>query len=180
MEQSDNLDQALWSARGGDRDAFAVLVREHQSMVFSIAWNYLRNQPSAEELAQEVFLDLFQNVKSIESRAHLTFWLRRVTSHRCIDYTRRRANRPGIALEDAPEPSASPEIPDPFLSGTLQKLTASLPEKPRMVVILRFQEDMDPADIARTLDMPLNTVKSHLQRSLAILKEKLERTRVRS
>jgi RNA polymerase sigma-70 factor (ECF subfamily) len=49
-----------------------------------------------------------------------------------------------------------------------------------MVVILRFQEDMDPSEIAGVLDMPLNTVKSHLQRSLAVLREKLERTKVRS
>jgi RNA polymerase sigma-70 factor, ECF subfamily len=62
----------------------------------------------------------------------------------------------------------------------LRKLTAALPEKPRMVVLLRFQEDLDPSEIARVLDMPINTVKSHLQRSLAVLKEKLERTRVRS
>jgi RNA polymerase sigma-70 factor (ECF subfamily) len=180
MQQASNQEQALWGARGGDRDAFAVLVRDHQSMVYSIAWNYLRSRPCAEELAQEVFLDLFQNVKSIESPAHLTFWLRRVTSHRCIDFTRRRANRSGVALEDVPEPVSTPDMPDPFVSDALRKLTASLPEKPRMVVILRYQEDMDPADIARALDMPLNTVKSHLQRSLAILKEKLERTRVRS
>jgi RNA polymerase sigma-70 factor (ECF subfamily) len=49
-----------------------------------------------------------------------------------------------------------------------------------MVVVLRFQEDLDPSEIAKVLDMPVNTVKSHLQRSLAVLKEKLERTRVRS
>lgn len=50
------LEQALWRCRGGDRDAFAVLVREHQAMVFSIAYNFLRNDAVAEELAQEVFL----------------------------------------------------------------------------------------------------------------------------
>ena len=180
MEPADNLDQTLWKARGGDRDAFAVLVREHQSMVFSIAWNYLHNEGAAEELAQEVFLDLFQNVRSIQSPAHLKFWLRKITTHRCIDYTRRRRNKPGVALEDAPEPVTVPSMPDPFLAGTLRKLTASLPEKPRMVVILRFQEDMDPSEIAAVLEMPLNTVKSHLQRSLAVLKEKLERTKVRT
>jgi RNA polymerase sigma-70 factor (ECF subfamily) len=178
MNTSDS-GQTLWSARGGDRDAFAALVREHQSMVFSIGWNYLRDEGAAEELAQEVFIELFQKIPSIESPAHLTFWLRKVMTHRCIDYARRRKNRPGVALDDIPEPSASPVMRDPLVAGTLQKLTASLPEKPRMVVLLRFQEDLDPSDIARVLDMPVNTVKSHLQRSLAVLKEKLERTRVR-
>jgi RNA polymerase sigma-70 factor, ECF subfamily len=180
MNTSGGIEETLWKARGGDRDAFAALVREHQSMVFSIAFNYLRDEGAAEELAQEVFLELFQKIVSIESAAHLTFWLRKVATHRCIDYARRRKNRPGVALEDIPEPSSAPSTVDPFLSGALQKLTASLPEKPRMVVLLRFQEDLDPSEIATVLEMPVNTVKSHLQRSLAVLREKLERTRVRS
>jgi RNA polymerase sigma-70 factor (ECF subfamily) len=179
MNTSGGMEQALWQARGGDREAFATLVREHQSMVFSIAWNYLHDEGAAEELGQEVFLELFQKIASIESPAHLTFWLRKITTHRCIDYGRRRKNRPGVALDDVPEPSAAAAMTDPFVSGALQKLTLSLPEKPRMVLLLRFQEDLDPSEIAKVLDMPVNTVKSHLQRSLAVLKEKLERTRVR-
>jgi len=178
MDTASSLEQPLWRARGGDRDAFETLLREHQSMVFSIAWNYLRNEAAAEELSQEVFLELFQRVASIESPAHLTFWLRKVTTHRCIDYARRRRNRPGIALEDVPEPSAPPAASDPFLSDVLNRLVSTLAEKPRMVVVLRFQEDLDPSEIAKVLDMPLNTVKSHLQRSLAVLKEKLERSKL--
>jgi RNA polymerase sigma-70 factor (ECF subfamily) len=147
-------------------------------MVFSIGWNYLRNEAAAEELAQEVFLELFQSIRSIESPAHLTFWLRRVMTHRCIDYSRRRRNRPSLALQQIPEPAESPAMADPFLAARLRKLTASLPQKPRMVLILRFQEDLDPAEIAGVLDMPVNTVKSHLQRSLAVLREKFKKSRL--
>ena len=64
---------------------------------------------------------------------------------------------------------------DPMLEETLRRLVASLPEAPRMVMVLRYQEDLDPSEIAETLSMPLGTVKSHLQRSLALLREKLER-----
>jgi RNA polymerase sigma-70 factor (ECF subfamily) len=52
---------------------------------------------------------------------------------------------------------------------------AALPERPRLIVILRYQEDLEPAEIAEVLELPLNTVKSHLRRSLAILREKLNR-----
>jgi RNA polymerase sigma-70 factor (ECF subfamily) len=52
----------------------------------------------------------------------------------------------------------------------------TLPEKARMVVILRYQEDLDPMEIAKVMDMPLNTVKSHLRRSLSMLRDKLSRT----
>jgi RNA polymerase sigma-70 factor (ECF subfamily) len=167
------------SARSGNRDAFAALVRQHQSMVYSLAWNYLHDQGLAEELAQEVFLELHRSLVSLESADHVTNWLRRVTVHRCIDQTRRDRNRPRLTLAEIAEPSATAsQDGDYFLSDRLRKLTASLPEKARCVLLLRYQEDMEPAEIARTLDMPLNTVKSHLQRSLGMLRSKLERLRV--
>lgn len=83
--------------------------------------------------------------------------------------------RPAIALELVAEPAAGEAARDPMLAETLRRLVASLPEAPRMVMVLRYQEDLDPAEIAETLSMPLGTVKSHLQRSLALLREKLER-----
>jgi RNA polymerase sigma-70 factor (ECF subfamily) len=103
------------------------------------------------------------------------FWLRKVTAHRCIDYQRRR-RVPQISLEDAPEPAASTRPGDPFLERRVRQFVASLPEKARMVMILRYQEDMYPEDIAEALDMRLATVKSHLQRSIAMLREKMTRT----
>jgi RNA polymerase sigma-70 factor (ECF subfamily) len=153
---------------------FADLVRRHQSMVFSIALHFLADRSAAEELAQDVFLQLYANLGSMQSQAHLTFWLRKVTAHRCIDHKRRR-RPPQMSLDDAPEPSAPSQAADPFLARRLRQYVASLPEKPRMVVILRYQEDMGPDDIAEILSMPLATVKSHLQRSLAMLREKVTR-----
>ena len=154
---------------------FGDLVRRHQSMVFSIALHFLGDRPAAEELAQDVFLQFHANLPSLKSEAHVTFWLRRVTAHRCIDHQRRRKAAP-LSLDDAPELSTPAASPDPLLSRRLRQLVASLPEKPRLVVILRYQEDMSPEQIAQVLAMPLPTVKSHLQRSLAMLREKVSRS----
>ena len=60
-------------------------------------------------------------------------------------------------------------------AGCCGRLIATLPETPRMAMILRYQEDLDPTEIAETMGIPLGTVKSHIQRSLALLREKLER-----
>ena len=166
-------------AQAGDRTAFGDLVRKHQSMVFSIALHSLRDAALAEELAQEVFLDLYHHLGELQSAAHVEFWLRKVTSRRCIDYVRRIRRHPNVGLENAPELSTGPQARDPFLAEALRKLVASLPEKARMVVLLRYQEDLAPAEIAETLDIPLNSVKSSLHRALAMLREKLERTQVR-
>ncbi len=156
--------------------AFEQIVRQHQGMVFSLAYHYLRDRSLAEELAQEVFLNLHQNLHAIKSAEHLTFWLRKVTSHRCIDQSRRQKVRPQVSLEDVPEPATTAKENDLFLSEMLRRVVDTLPEKARMVVILRYQEDLDPMEIAKVMDMPLNTVKSHLRRSLSMLRDKLSRT----
>lgn len=175
-ERSERLEEALAKAAGGDHFAFAELVREHQGMVFSMAYHFLRDRALAEELAQEVFLHLHHSLSSIKSPAHLTFWLRKVTSHRCIDQSRRQKVRPQVSLDDVPEPVTALPASDPVLSDKLRRMVDSLPEKARMVVVLRYGEDLEPAEIAQALDMPINTVKSHLRRSLAMLREKISRT----
>lgn len=172
---SDRAEDILARSAGGDTLAFADIVRQHQAMVFSLAYHFLHDRSLAEELAQEVFLHLYQNIASIQSPAHLTFWLRKVTCHRSIDQTRRQKVRPQVSLEDVAEPVAAASQEDPMLARTLKRVVDTLPEKPRMVVLLRYQEDLEPAEIAELLDMPVNTVKSHLRRSLAILREKLSR-----
>jgi RNA polymerase sigma-70 factor, ECF subfamily len=162
---------------------FAGLVEEHQSMVFSVAYHFLHDRPAAEEVAQEVFLSLHRHLGGLQSAAHAGFWLRKVAVQRAIDEARRRKRRPQVSLESVPEPAArgsgrgswNTPAGDPMLGAALRRLIASLPEAPRMVMILRYQEDLDPSEIAAILQMPVGTVKSHLQRSLALLREKLER-----
>ncbi|MBZ5595776.1 MAG: sigma-70 family RNA polymerase sigma factor [Acidobacteriia bacterium] len=162
-------------AAQGEIPAFADIVREHQGMVFGLAYHFLHDRGLAEELAQEVFLELYRQLERIESPAHLVFWLRKVASRRCIDQIRRRSFWPKLRLDEVPEPATKTDGRDPMLSRALARLVASLPEKPRMVVILRYQEDLAPAEIAQVLGMPVATVKSHLQRSLDMLRDKLAR-----
>lgn len=154
---------------------FRALVRQHQATVFSIALHFLRDRASAEEVAQEVFFSLHRNLHQIETPAHAAAWLRKVAAQRSIDEGRRRSRRPQVALEDVAEPAAGVRPGDPLLSELLRKLISTLPEAPRMVMVLRFQEDLEPAEIAAALEMPVATVKSHLQRSLALLRGKLAR-----
>jgi RNA polymerase sigma-70 factor, ECF subfamily len=163
------------SGANKDPAEFEKIVRAHQSMVFSLAWHFLGNRESAEELAQDVFLQLYDQLESIQSPIHLRFWLRRVTVHRCVDYSRRAARNRTLSLEESTEVMAVPSRSDPLLAQTLDRLVRSLPAKARMVVILRFQEDMALQDIAEAMEMPINTVKSSLQRALLVLRAKMGR-----
>jgi RNA polymerase sigma-70 factor (ECF subfamily) len=164
---------ALARARDGDAQAFASLVRSHQGSVFSIGLRMLQRRDLAEDLAQDVFLQLYRKLESIESLEHLGFWLRRVASNLAIDRLRRMpytAAQPDdqefeIPTEDAPQ--------DPLMSRELLRLLGELPPAPRAVMVLRYQEDRDLAEIATTLDMPVNTVKSHIKRSLTTLRSRM-------
>jgi RNA polymerase sigma-70 factor (ECF subfamily) len=152
---------------------FEQLVDAHQSMVFSLAWRMTGDRGLAEEIAQDVFLELDRNMNRIESAQHACFWLRRVTMSRSADALRRRKVR-GIDLwveiqENHGTPEEERSSP---LGARLEYLLTTLPEAQRAALVLRYQEDLSPDEIAATLDAPLATVKSHLQRGLKLLRAK--------
>ena len=171
----DRCEEALGRLARGDMSAFEEIVKKHQSMVFSIAYHYLHDRSLADDAAQDVFLRLYQNLASIVSSKHLVFWLRKVACQRALDMARRLPKAPPVSLQDIAEPAAESADADPLLSEGLRRMVASLPENARAVVILRYQEELELAEIARILAIPLNTVKSRLERSLGILREKLHR-----
>jgi len=144
-------------------------------MVFSIAYHFLHNAAGAEEVAQDVFLELFKRLGTLESREHVTFWLRRVACHRSIDHARRnKIAAAEVSWDQLPEPSGPASENDPMRTRRLQQMIARLPEKMRMVVILRYQEDAGLEEIADMMKIPLNTVKSTLHRAHAMLRAKAE------
>jgi RNA polymerase sigma-70 factor, ECF subfamily len=157
---------------------FNEVVREHQAMVYSIGLHLLRDAALAEELAQEVFLKLFENWGAFASREHVKNWLRRVVVQRAIDYARRARLRPRSGLESAPEPAAPAYEFDILASGHVELLVARLPERARQMVVLRYQEDLEPAEIAELLGLSAGAVKSTLHRSLVWLRTRMERAGV--
>lgn len=154
---------------------FAEIVREHQAMVHSLALHALRDSAAAEDITQDVFLALHQNLRRMESSAHIRHWLARVTSHRCIDEIRKRGYRRGPALEEVREPGRNDADHDPLLRGRLRQMVAALPAPARLMILLRYQEEMELAEIAQVLNVPVQTVKSRLHRALTLLRGKMSR-----
>lgn len=167
------IDDSLARARAGEPAAFAELVRLHQRSVYTLALRLLNRREPAEDLAQETFLRLYHKLASIESASHLGFWLRRVVTNLAIDRLRMDRHVTTIPFDEDAHAMPAPNGGDLLLQRQLLRLVAALPPDPRAVMLLRYQEDQDPFDIARMLDMPVNTVKSHLRRSLALLREQV-------
>lgn len=160
-----------------DEARFRGLVEEHQSMVFSIALRILGDRGAAEEVAQDAFLDLYRALERLESEEHVRFWLRRVTVHRSTDCLRRRFARPESLAEEWKEQHGDGlqhrrDVGNGVVGTRLEQMLMSLPEKLRVAVVLRYQEDMAPGEIAAVLGEPVSTVKSNLQRGLEMLRRK--------
>jgi RNA polymerase sigma-70 factor (ECF subfamily) len=167
-----DIEERLAAARAGQSQAIGALVLAHQRLVYSLALRMLGAREPAEDLTQEVFMQMSDNLRSIESSEHLLFWLRKVTAHRAIDQLRRRARIEMAPLEEAGQMFSVDDDGDPLLQRELGRLMSELSAAARAVVLLRYQEDLDPVEIARTLDMPVNTVKSHLKRSLESMRQR--------
>jgi len=158
---------------------FRGVVERHQRMVFSLALRVTGEYGTAEEVAQDVFLELFRSADRLSGDDHVRYWLRKVTVHRATDALRRQAHRPESQAEewmdDAADEDGGPGV-GTVLEARLEELLGSLPEQMRIAVVLRYQEEMLPDEIARMLGQPVATVKSNLQRGLKLLRRKAEIT----
>ncbi len=156
---------------------FEQLVDEHQSMVFSLALRMTGDRGLAEEIAQDVFLELDRHLGRIESPLHALAWLRRVAMSRSTDALRRRRVRGVNMWVEINENHCAQgeENSSPMavrLAAKIDRLLATLPQAQRAALVMRYQEDLTPEEIAATLGAPLATVKSHLQRGLKLLRAK--------
>jgi RNA polymerase sigma-70 factor (ECF subfamily) len=158
-----------------DAVEFRRLVETHQRMVFSLALRVTGEYGVAEEVAQDAFLELYRSGERLLSEDHTRFWLRRVTVHRATDALRRRSRQPEAGAEEWMDEQFIPEndaAVNAAVLALLEELLRGLPEAMRVAVVLRYQEEMLPDEIATLLGQPLNTVKSNLQRGLQLLRRK--------
>lgn len=160
------------------QDEFRGIVERHQRRVYSIALRILGDPATAEEVAQDVFMECHRKLALLTTEEHLVAWLRRVACHRATDALRRRAVRHHDRMECFDETTLPVEYhaADSPLMNRVEQLLLTLPDTQRAVMLLRYQEDLEPEQIAATLSMPLATVRSHLQRALKLLRAKAERT----
>jgi RNA polymerase sigma-70 factor, ECF subfamily len=165
-------------ARADDRPAFRKLVECYQARVFSISFRLTSVRADAEEVTQDVFVALHAALGQITDAGHLERWLLRAAYHRSVDrlrqHGRQRRNLPLETLAGVPQGQAPQSSADPLAASRLHELLCQLQPDARAVMALRYQEDLDPADIAKVLEMPVYTVKSHLRRSLEWLRAQLE------
>jgi len=166
-------------AQQGDSQALTQLVLGQQQYVYSIAMSVLKNPEDAADLTQEAFIRLFRALPQYNSESRFTTWLYRLVVNLCRDELRRRGRQVQVSPpsnEDADIDPISSVADDDRWTDPAQSLDShelrdqvrsalgQLEEHYRLVLTLYYFEDMKYADISTILDIPLNTVKSHIRR----------------
>jgi len=173
-------------ASAGDMGAFEQLVERHQRMVVGTVGRMLGTNSDAEDIAQQVFVRVWKNVKRYEPRAKFTTWLLKITRNLVFNELRRRSRHPAVPLqsetdeEERPlkdEQAVAPDaaLLDHELQEAVDAAIAQLPETQRMAVILRRYEELSYEEIAEALDQSVSAVKSLLFRARTELRESLKR-----
>ena len=177
----------------GDEKAFAEIVLHRQKKVFNIAYRMLGNSEEAKDLAQEVFISVFESIKDLKEEIKFDAWLTQITLNHCRNrwkYLKRRRYFSSDSLDDPIEtedgsvpravydPSDNPEIlfekkmTQQLIQGGLLKLK----EDQRELVVLRDLQGYSYEEMGETLGLPEGTIKSKLHRARMDLKAILERS----
>lgn len=160
--------ELIQAAQAGDRDALITLLREIEQHVYRTAYYILNNEQDAQDAAQEALIRIYTKIHTYEEKAQFKTWVQRIVTNICIDKFRR--SKATVSIEEHEMVFAAPsdveaEILSTAAAQDIQEAIQKLPEHHRTVVVLRYLQDFSYNEIAESLDLPLNTVKSYLFRA---------------
>lgn len=157
----------------GDEEAFKQLVQRQYKNVLNWVYRYLGDRSRAEDLAQEVFLKVYRARKSYVPTAKFSTWLYHMVINLCRNDLRARKARSWGALPKIEGEPDSPSRED--LGHTVRQAVDELPENQRMAVLLARFEEMSYEEIAETMGLSVEAVKSLLFRARRSLRDRLAR-----
>lgn len=179
-------DVALEQARGGDSDAFRVLVERHATAVFRLAYRMTGNETDAEDMVQETFLRAWREIKRFDGRASFGTWLHRICANRTVDFLRSRnrwqpANLAAGDEENDPFRGLASEEPSPErvarstqANEHLEPALASLSEIERTAFVLRHYEGLGIEEVASALGVQPGAARHSIFRAVRKLRRALE------
>jgi RNA polymerase sigma-70 factor (ECF subfamily) len=174
-------DQALVAAaQAGDGNALDTLLRRHYDRVYAICRRIAGSRRDADDAAQEAMISIVRGLARFDGRAAFSTWTYRIATNAALDELRKRDRRPAPHLDT--EGGSTREVTDPMsqrrIDGIVDRLAIDealdeLPEEFRLAVVLRDLCDLDYAEIAKSLDVPVGTVKSRIARGRSLLASRL-------
>lgn len=156
------------AAQSGDREALITLLREIETHVYRTAYYILNNEQDAMDAAQEALIRIYTKINSYEEKAQFKTWVQRIVTNICIDKFRR--TKPTVSIDEhelvfREKQDVEDQVMASYTFQDIRHAIDQLPEHHRTVVVLRYLQDFSYNEIADSLDLPLNTVKSYLFRA---------------
>ncbi|ANE47277.1 DNA-directed RNA polymerase subunit sigma [Paenibacillus swuensis] len=160
--------QLVRAAQSGDRDALITLLREIENGVYRTAYYILGNEQDALDASQEALIRIYTKIGSYEEKAQFKTWVQRIVTNICIDKFRR--SKPSVSIDEhemvfTANSNVEEDVFSSYVAQDIREAIDQLPEHHRAVVVLRYLQDFSYNEIADSLDLPLNTVKSYLFRA---------------
>ena len=165
-------------ARRGDEAAFEQLVLGHQRYAFNLAYRVIGNYAEAEDVTQEAFVRAWRGLPGFRGQARFATWLYRIVYNLCLNRLP-RLRQELLQAEPLEEAVVNPAPAPPDVFEVQERLAFlhdelnRLPAKYRLVLTLRYLQDLSYAESAAALDVPMGTVKTHLHRARRLLTERL-------
>ncbi len=181
MTTTDRSDEQLVeAARRGDGAAMDQLLRRHYDRVHAVCRRIAGASRDADDAAQEAMIRIVRNLDKFDDRAAFGTWAYRIATNTALDELRKRKRRPQLHVVDDDDGRSEPtdtmahrtvdSIADRI---TIDQALAELPEEFKAPVVMRDVGDLDYAEIAEALGIPIGTVKSRIARGRRLLVEKL-------
>jgi RNA polymerase sigma-70 factor (ECF subfamily) len=181
-------EQLVESALAGERQAFEHLVRRHQRALVNHIYRHTNQREGAHDLAQEVFLKVYQSLSSFDSKYRFTTWLYRIASNCAIDFLRKKQPQtcslhadPSEDRGEGPARTLAGNDPTPHdalrlreLKRRLETAVQSLPPDYRQLILLRHRQLCRYDEIARIAQLPIGTVKNRIFRAREMLRNELK------
>jgi RNA polymerase sigma-70 factor (ECF subfamily) len=184
-DSSPTDEQLIARVLAGDQDAYTVLVERHSDLVYAIVSRIVFNEADADDVAQDTFVRAYHALPRFRGDSKFSSWLYRIAVNRSLTHLKRTKRR-AAALD--PETGARAEV-EASLAATregpheavlrqerraaVRAAVADLPPRYRAVVTLFYLEEKNYKEVAEILGIPMGTLKTHLHRARALLKDAL-------
>lgn len=169
-----------------DKDAFNLLFSRYEGYLYRLCYQYLQNKEDALDVMQEIFIKVLRSIDTFDESRDFSPWLKKIAVNTCLNYLRDKNRKFHLSLDFEKEDqwsflqaeTANEDVADKVIrhttGDTIRKCMELLPPGPRMVLTLRYVQEMTCQEIADTLDKPVGTVKNSLFRARSHLKTVLE------
>ncbi len=173
--------ELIAQVKNGNTNAFRFLVDKHKNLVWHMVLRMISQQEDAEDICQDVFMRVFRDIGKFRGDSKLSTWIGTIAYNTCIDHLRRKGREKTYATGNLETllagkislDSASSKVDKSYLKSLVNRIIDSMPVHYRTVITLYHLEEMSYREMEEITGMPEGTIKSYLNRSRQILKEKM-------